>query len=783
MATRSRVKLDLGPHGKVLASVVDFDDARAVAAARFSVEPSGVQLYVSDGEDLWELHPSAFQDVVAENGVIVAKALNPPASSTTRSVAATASTTISTASSPVTKSDSPRGVPSPTASAARPSQQAGPSTSTPLTLTSRVVRPRASSSASSASTSSTSSASSSSTSSSSSSSSAASDRSSSSSSTSSSASSQGRRSESVQDVTATSATVRTVMGPNGVPVSSKERWDPNTHRLMFEKLNEIINNETIYYTRKYTEERYRIFQLLIDNYGDMGIKGNFLRGRTAQALISRVSGVLRNARERGEKVKQPFKFFFPNKRDDGVSVRSATVPAAPTVTSSPSNGRAATQPNGAGTRAQTQPAQARGTPHGKGKGSGATAVATSSQTPAQSAAAANPSDPNGTQAKGKGKGKGKGTGKGKGKGKGKDKQKDGQANPPEIRRRTANAAALPHSASSPARPPKRPANGTSTTTPPKGKKQQKRPNKQAKAPPNRDQGQYQEASLERSRGQSLGRDRSRSRAGPSNHRSRSASPRPGGNYRDGDDDRYSQRVRDRSPRRGRDSWSRPRDEPAYEPSAADGWDDEDRQLRPPPSSLPRRPSWTNSATQRDEYDGMPPSSSTPRANRGSRSGSGMGGSLFRAETRSPPPTGRRSPTLRSTRWKGKASPRPTQNLQSSPRTRRNAVERALEHLAAAGADTSIPVQSSSQNGGSRERVWGGAHRSWHRNDQDGSDGRRNSTDTRRSMGHHQQQQERQQQPPRTHIRYGEGINAGWASSIADAERFAPPSPRTPPRSD
>uniref|UniRef100_V5EFA3 Uncharacterized protein n=1 Tax=Kalmanozyma brasiliensis (strain GHG001) TaxID=1365824 RepID=V5EFA3_KALBG len=109
------------------------------------------------------------------------------------------------------------------------------------------------------------------------------------------------------------------MGPNGLPVSSKERWDPKTHRLMFEKLNDIISSETIYYTRKYTEERYRIFQLLIDQYGDMGVKGNFLRGRTAAALISRVAGVLRTARERGEKIKQPFKFFFPNKKDDEVT--------------------------------------------------------------------------------------------------------------------------------------------------------------------------------------------------------------------------------------------------------------------------------------------------------------------------------------------------------------------------------------------------------------------------------------------------------------------------------
>ncbi|CDS00958.1 hypothetical protein [Sporisorium scitamineum] len=92
---RSRVKLDLGPHGKVLASVLDFDDAKAVAAGRFNVESSSLQLYVSDGEDLWELHPSAFQDVVAENGVIVAKVLaRPPSPAVQPPAAAAARSTI-----------------------------------------------------------------------------------------------------------------------------------------------------------------------------------------------------------------------------------------------------------------------------------------------------------------------------------------------------------------------------------------------------------------------------------------------------------------------------------------------------------------------------------------------------------------------------------------------------------------------------------------------------------------------------------------------------------------
>jgi hypothetical protein len=68
--SRSRVKFDFGPHGKVIASVTDFEDARQVAATRLKIDSSAVRLYVKEGTDLWELDPSAFSDVVSEKGVI-----------------------------------------------------------------------------------------------------------------------------------------------------------------------------------------------------------------------------------------------------------------------------------------------------------------------------------------------------------------------------------------------------------------------------------------------------------------------------------------------------------------------------------------------------------------------------------------------------------------------------------------------------------------------------------------------------------------------------------------
>nr|CDI55552.1 uncharacterized protein BN887_00151 [Melanopsichium pennsylvanicum 4] len=464
MAARNRVKLDLGPHGKVLASVLDFDDARTVAAGRFDVAPSGVQLYVSDGEDLWELHPSAFQDVVAENGVIVAKTISLPSSSTPQQAAAIASTL--TAVSAVTKTDPPRSQPSSTASTTSASQQAGLST-------------------------------------------------------------------------ATSAPVRTVIGPNGLPVSSKERWDPKTHRLMFEKLNEIISSETIYYTRKYTEERYRIFQLLIANYGDMGIKGNFLRGRTAQALISRVAGVLRTANERGEKIKQPFKFFFPNRKDDDLATRSATLPAPLAAVASTS--RAALQANGNRTWAQTQPAQAREAGRGRGRSRASTAASQASQATSATmtqtiAQIASDTSDNG-QHDGQGKGKGEQQAQ---------NAANGQNNPPEIRKRSAAAAANPLT-TSPARPGKRQrANGKVTATHSQPKKQTQPPKKQPqpKSAPNRVHAQNQrDASADRlSRTGPSARERSRCR-GVTSHRNRSASPRPA-NHRDDDDERYDHRSRE-----------------------------------------------------------------------------------------------------------------------------------------------------------------------------------------------------------------------------------------------
>ncbi|CDS00957.1 hypothetical protein [Sporisorium scitamineum] len=262
---------------------------------------------------------------------------------------------------------------------------------------------------------------------------------------------------------------------------------------MFEKLNEIISSETIYYTRKYTEERHRIFQLLIDNYGDMGIKGNFLRGRTAAALISRVAGVLRTARERGEKIKQPFKFFFPNKKDDDVAPRSATAPVASAASISNGRNRAAPRQNG-----------------------------------------------DATQAKGKGKGKAKGKQK---------VQRQTHGNPPEIRKRTANAASAPPTSSPAHRGAKRPANGQATTTTPPHSKKQRAPNKQPRPPiaSTRPTQQRQDTSADRSQGDRTARQPSH-RAALSSRRSRSTSPRPS------DDQNYSNRPRGRSPRRGGDSW-------------------------------------------------------------------------------------------------------------------------------------------------------------------------------------------------------------------------------------
>ncbi|KAJ1023261.1 hypothetical protein NDA18_004789 [Ustilago nuda] len=789
--TRSRVKLDLGPHGKVLASVVNFEDARAVAAARFNVQPSSVQLFVSDGEDLWELHPSAFQEVVAENGVIFAKALllASSASSPTQASASSsapislpaASSSTCTVARAVSKLGSPRAdaaIASPSPSQpliARALNQAGPSNT-------RVNRHRASSIANSSSTSDTSSSSSSSSSASS---------SSSTSSHSSSSSHSDRRSESVQDVTATSATVRTIIGPKGHPISSKERWDAKTHRLMFEKLNEIISNERIYYTRKYTEERYRIFQLLIDHYGDMGIKGNFLRGRTAQALISRVSGVLRTARDRGEKIKQPFKFFFPNKKDDEVESRSVTAPVAGGSSGSGASGRlaaATTRTNDERDRAQTLPAQADAVARGRGQGKGKGRV-TNGAGGAQDVAPAS------AQAK---------NGQGKKKGKNAKGQQNAIAadnantqgnnsapapapapatataantNPPEIRRRNAAAVALPH-ASPTSSSRKRPANGAATTAPPQSKKQRS-PNKQQQRPPRRLTSNSNGGTSNRGRVQHRtfspepsARDAYRSRAA----QSRSLSPRPKDAYRrdNNDDERCSQRAsrstdHPATPRRGRgDSWTR-----ADGRAPDDGWDYDDRRWLPPPSSsLPRRPSWATEDADKVGSGWETPSSSTQRPGRGGRSSSRARSQvLFRNQSRSPqsrPNERLSSSTPRSNRWGGNKPPRP--HLASPPPpplsgsgTRKNAVERALESLTAAGADTTraLPAVDGDRQ---TDNGWNGrANRSWHRD--------LSAPDFRRSgdRQNHQGGRETQQQ--------GRG-DRGWPDEYGDGA--SPASPRTPP---
>ena len=108
------------------------------------------------------------------------------------------------------------------------------------------------------------------------------------------------------------------------------------------------------------------------------------------------------------------------------------------------------------------------------------------------------------------------------------------------------------------------------------------------------------------------------------------------------------------------------------------------------------------------------------------------------------------------------------------------MERALEHLAAVGADTTgqpVPLPPSSQNG-ARDRGRVSWNRSWHRRNSHGDDAaRRDAPDQRRSVGRHQHLHYDESPGPGT---FGATDN-GWTTSIPDADRFAPGSPRTPPR--
>lgn len=266
---RHRVKLDLGAQGKVIASVLNLDDARGIAAARIGTEKASIQFCLREGEDLWELDPSAFDDVVKDNGVIVVRVQNGT----------------SPVMAPTSRPTAPISALVPKRVAASQSQEQSASKRIKLspaqTISSQSSAPSSSDQDDEL-----------------------------------FSESSDDDAESVLDVTASSATVRTQMGPNGVPISSKERWTTKEHNLMFEKLKDICQTETIFYTRRYTEERSRVFQILLDHYGDTGSKGNFLRGRTMGALIARVANALRNARARGEKIKDPFKFFFPDRTDN-----------------------------------------------------------------------------------------------------------------------------------------------------------------------------------------------------------------------------------------------------------------------------------------------------------------------------------------------------------------------------------------------------------------------------------------------------------------------------------
>lgn len=483
---------------------------------------------------------------------------------------------------------------------------------------------------------------------------------------------------------------------------------------MFEKLNEILSSETIFYTRKYTEERYRIFQLLIDNYGDMGVKGNFLRGRTAAALISRVSGVLRTARERGEKIKQPFKFFFPNKKDDEVLPRAATEPATLASTNATNqNARTAVRPNAGSNRAQTVQSNsgdgtpARNRPSQKKRAAtrarAAATAASSASAPASASTSQAPTElslanhSGGTSATGRGKAKGKG--KGNQGNQSSQHTAGGQGHPPEIRRSTANAAAAASHPSSQPRTSKRPADGTTPASKKAKTNKQPRPAQTHTA--------------------------IRPGAPTTIHQSPSASPQ----HRPHNDDRRSQRLpRNPSPHRGWDTWIRARDEPNYGDSAAGLRDDGgSRSARQPTIPLPRRPSWTDRVEDRNA-------------------------SLFRAETRSPPPQPQQHSTPRRGRSgsRGQASPHAT-----SPRTRRNAVERALENLAQAGADASS-LSENARDASRRRR--GDEQRAWHDTTDD---------DLRRSVPRHQRN---------PHGQHRSDSDNGWPMRHVDR-------PRTPPRAD
>lgn len=653
---RSRVKLDLGPHGKVLASVQGYDDAKAVAASRLNVDQSSVQLFVSDGQDLWELHPSAFQDVLADDGIIVAKAvLRPPInlSASAAEVAEVAAaeaaltplspspvipkpdvshthSTVSLVSSPVRPNTAAPAAPAAATAATQSTAEARPNMTSALSMPySRPARRRSDSTATTDTTSSNSSSSSSST-------------SSAGSSSSSSSSSSDRRSESVQDVTASSAIVRTFTGPYGLPVSSKERWDPKTHRLMFEKLSEIISSETIYYTRKYTEERFRIFQLLIDQYGDSGTKGNFLRGRTAAALISRVSGVLRTARERGEKIKQPFKFFFPNKKGDEAASGSAK-PSTTTVAAVPRN--RPDKPELLARRTAADHGAAAAPPPITPTSSASTSLVVSHGQQLDGLAGHTP-----------GVEWAHGQGKRKGKGKGRQPTQtttNGQVHPPRIQQSSANAALRPGTTLNSPKGAKRPANGNGTSAPPAQKK--KTHERQPDPHHSRRTGSHPAASSIR--------------------RGRRTSPR----CEVDNDSRYSPRT-DRPPRPEWDTWIRSRDGPLRSETAANGRDDggSKRADLPPTVPLARQPGWIDGTDDGDH-------------------------ALFRAETRSPlhQPHRSTSTCVDST---------PAQAL-SSPTPRRNAVERALEQLVQTGYDPSSPPESLRMG----HRRSASPHREWHRN--------------------------------------------------------------------
>ncbi|EPQ27677.1 uncharacterized protein PFL1_04815 [Pseudozyma flocculosa PF-1] len=92
---------------------------------------------------------------------------------------------------------------------------------------------------------------------------------------------------------------------------SRKHWDAKTHRLLFQKLDDILKRTPVDRTKKYISERSRIFGILMSEWGDKGTKGQLFVGRSKDALTTRVSGVVRISRSTGTHIPEAFDFLFP----------------------------------------------------------------------------------------------------------------------------------------------------------------------------------------------------------------------------------------------------------------------------------------------------------------------------------------------------------------------------------------------------------------------------------------------------------------------------------------